>query len=377
MPPPDISDSEEETIPPEDLALLKLLKKEVKDKPKGDNPEELKAWMLKYLTNTGGLEAKQEKPTPEEKPPTKKEYVPVKRDPPKISIFSGANLKNETSYDLWRYEVCCLMADKLYEPDTVNYAVRRSLKGDAGRIAMHLGPQASIPEILHKLDSVFGDVEKKEDLLAEFYRARQKDDENVTNWSCRLENIIGKAVAKGQVHKKDVNGMLHSMLWTGLKTSLKDISGHKYDAIKDFDELRVSLRQIEKDHEDREQATRKPQPAKAAASAEETTRDSDMEEVRGLIQQLATRMDRWEGTRGRGRGYRQNTTTYTGYRSQNKRWQDRPKPQPASATPSPTTKEYRCYRCGQLGHIKKGCRTPIDQIKKDLNWKKSVEKDHS
>jgi hypothetical protein len=39
--------------------------------------------------------------------------------------------------------------------------VRKSLKGEAGRVVMHLGPTASIPEILYKLDSIYGDVEKK------------------------------------------------------------------------------------------------------------------------------------------------------------------------------------------------------------------------
>jgi hypothetical protein len=39
------------------------------------------------------------------------------------------------------------------------------MKGKADRVAMHLGHKASIPEILYKLDSIYGDVEKKVDLL--------------------------------------------------------------------------------------------------------------------------------------------------------------------------------------------------------------------
>jgi hypothetical protein len=55
------------------------------------------------------------------------------------------------------YEVCSLISNKLYEPDSIDYAVRGSLKGEAGRVVMHLGPTASIPEILYKLDSIYGD----------------------------------------------------------------------------------------------------------------------------------------------------------------------------------------------------------------------------
>jgi hypothetical protein len=49
------------------------------------------------------------------------------------------------------------------KPDSIDYAVRRSLEGEAGRVAIHLKPKASIPEILYKLDSIYGDVEKKVD----------------------------------------------------------------------------------------------------------------------------------------------------------------------------------------------------------------------
>ncbi|CAG2185179.1 unnamed protein product [Mytilus edulis] len=118
-----------EEIAPEDIALLKLLKKEERSL----------------------------KPKVKDEPSKHTKY----RDPPRISNFSGNNTKGETSYELWRYEVTGLMADKLYDQENINYAVRRSLKGDAGMVAMHLGAKASIPDILHKLDSIYGAVEKR------------------------------------------------------------------------------------------------------------------------------------------------------------------------------------------------------------------------
>jgi hypothetical protein len=60
-----------------------------------------------------------------------------------------------------------------------------------------------------------------------------------------VERIIGKCVDGGLVHHSEVDQQLHFMLWNGLKASLKAISGYKYDTIKDFDGLRVALRQIE------------------------------------------------------------------------------------------------------------------------------------
>jgi hypothetical protein len=39
-----------------------------------------------------------------------------------------------------------------------------------------------IDKIFDVLDSVYGTVDNKEQLLAEFYSARQRDDEDVTTW---------------------------------------------------------------------------------------------------------------------------------------------------------------------------------------------------
>ena len=42
------------------------------------------------------------------------------------------------------------------------------------------------------LDSAYGRADNKEQLFAEFYSTRQRDDENVTTWSNRLQDILGK-----------------------------------------------------------------------------------------------------------------------------------------------------------------------------------------
>lgn len=357
-------------ISEEDVKLLQLLKKEMKEGPKGENVSDLKEWMMSYLAASGDLTPKQEHEKSQH-PKT----VPIARyrEPPKISVFSGTNNKGEASYDLWRYEVCSLLNDKLYDPDTVVYAVRRSLKGDAGMVAMHLGPSASVPDILRKLDSIYGGVENKEDLLGQFYRAKQSDGESVTKWSCRLEDLIGRAVEKGIVRPQDRNSMLHSMLWNGLRMELKDISGHKFDTIQDFDELRIALRQIERDHEERK--TVKPHPSKAAAVPDPMVQQFD--EVKGLIQQLTTRMDGLEtridnrNDRGKDRySRRQNSNDQQQYRQKGRgtNTQNRPSAQQEKEIP-------KCYRCGQPGHLRRGCVAILP--KKDyLNRRKPMEQDH-
>lgn len=84
----------------------------------------------------------------------------------KISCFCGDS-KSDATYDVWRYEVECLLNES-YKPETISHAIRRSLKGEASRVVMHLGPGASTISILKKLDSIYGIVAEREDILAEF-----------------------------------------------------------------------------------------------------------------------------------------------------------------------------------------------------------------
>lgn len=159
--------------------------------------------------------------------------------PPKLTWFSGENAKGELTFDLWRYTIRCLLKQQLCTESMIKEAMRTSLRGEAGIVVMRLGTDISVNQILNKLDSINGNIDQREALLAEFYGARQKEDEDITSWSCRLENVIGRAQDLGMVQVSDVDKMLHSM---------KDISSHTYDTIKDFDSLRVALRQIERDH---------------------------------------------------------------------------------------------------------------------------------
>lgn len=69
---------------------------------------------------------------------------------------------------------------------TIRQAVRKSLRGEAARIAKRLGPEATVNQILQKLDDVYGEVNAGETLLAECYAAHQSKTEDFTAWRCSL-----------------------------------------------------------------------------------------------------------------------------------------------------------------------------------------------
>ena len=217
--------------------------KALKVKPKADTAEDFVAWMGTFVAvNT--FDTGDAKPVIVHVPST----VTVPIQIPRIPVFTGENTKGELSFDLWKYEVKCLLMDKTYSPDIIASAVKKSLRGEAGRVAMRSGPAASTADLMEKLENVYGTLELREGILAQFYSAKQQPEENVIKWGCRLEDILAKAIEKGLVDPSNRNEMLRNMFWTGLNQSLKDISGHKYDSIYDFDKLRTAVRIIESEH---------------------------------------------------------------------------------------------------------------------------------
>jgi hypothetical protein len=69
------------------------------------------------------------------------------------------------------------MRKQNYDKDAMLIAVRRSLRGEAGMVAMRIDLDANIDDIIRKLDSIYGSVDRKEILLTQFYGARQEKDD--------------------------------------------------------------------------------------------------------------------------------------------------------------------------------------------------------
>ena len=165
---------------------------------------------------------------------------------PKLPEFSGEVSGDE--YDIWVYEVNCLLRGRHYSDQTIMEAMRRSLKGKARSVLLHLGEFASITDIIRELEGMYGNVGSSEKLLEKFYSASQLKKESVVEYSLRLEQLLRhSSILLDPVTK---NEMLRSRLWSGLRNDLlKNVSRYKYETIGDFNELRRELRKIEQDLE--------------------------------------------------------------------------------------------------------------------------------
>ena len=344
---------------------------------------------------------------------------------PKISIFSGDT--KDTSFDLWKYEVSCLLSEKTYSRDAIKQALRKSLKGEAAKIAMRMGPSATLEELLEKMEGIYGTVEVGETLLAQFYNASQKPNEDVASWGCRVEDLLEKVRDRGQVKGVDMAEMLRTRFWAGLKQSIKNVCGHIYESCTDFDKLRVSLRRIEQEYglnpniESNKQKVKQvscktAQNLGSLGYSDSSQADkSEISELKGLVNKLSSKIDHLEGSyatnvtgeytrgshasssyhkgpaqgndtsysrynytsqykgqgrgsgsynTGRGAGTRNNKGTFVPRRPSRSNDQTSSRNRNDRGEDQYTQQgEPICRRCNQPGHIELGCRVILDHLR--------------
>ena len=267
------------------------------DVPEFDTEADLEKWMVEHLRGAGKLPAKDEDENDEEEEaePATPATDGTTQQIPRLSTFSGnTDSKTDVGFDLWSYEVRCLVNEGVYSQPAILQAIRRSLRGEAGRVVMRCGEGADVQQILDRLEAVYGFVDAGETALAQFYAAKQGKEENVTTWGCRLEDLLDKAKQVGLIADRDTDEMLRSRFWMGLRTDLKQTSRHKFDTVTSFDRLRVEIRMIEQEFKLAEQQTDSDQGKKKDGTAKMTCADgskqketSDMSELKGLYHKLA------------------------------------------------------------------------------------------
>ena len=114
-----------------------------------------------------------------------------------LTKFSGDH--GSEGYDLWQHQLISLIKEGHNDKDFFD-AIRSSLLGKAGNFIVRLGTDATVTDILEKMNSVFGDIDTEADVLATFYGAHQGPEETVADWDCRLEaGLLDVAKRQAQI----------------------------------------------------------------------------------------------------------------------------------------------------------------------------------
>ena len=163
---------------------------------------------------------------------------------PRLPLFSGET--KDAAFDIWKYEVECLLAEGKREAD-VRLAIRRSLKGQASRTLMTLGVAPSADDILLKFQSVFGPTETAQNILSRFYSFQQSQTEVAGAVAARLEDAILQAVQLGRVRREDVDAMLCEAFEGGLRRETKSVTSYLFTPREKFSKLLVEVKRKERE----------------------------------------------------------------------------------------------------------------------------------
>jgi hypothetical protein len=91
---------------------------------------------------------------------------------PLLPNFSGEP-KSETSFDVWKFEVKCLLREHLYPYLIIVQCMRNSLKDQERNTLLTLPESATPLHIIDRLEGIYGNVYSSDTLLLSFYAVRR------------------------------------------------------------------------------------------------------------------------------------------------------------------------------------------------------------
>ena len=266
---------------------------------------------------------------------------------PKLPFFNGSEepQKGETSYETWSFEVKCLKNSNYLPDHLLMQAIRNSLRGAARDMLIPLGENASVEDIVNKLDGFYGNVSTTHTLIQSFYNDYQKDCESIIAYGSRLEQTLSRALWSGDAKLEMKDSMLIDKFWTGLKSQqLKNSTRHLYDSAKDFQDFLKEIRKVEQEDASSSRHAAKPkvsQQQSGQASTDEsiTLLSKQMSELIAKMKTFEQKLETGQQStnvsapqhsynggynsqysRGRGRGWRRNYNRgYSGRGSYNNR----------------------------------------------------------
>ena len=200
------------------------------------------------------------------------------------------------------------------------------MKGQARKALSTLDPLTNSDGIISKLESLFGNVASGLSILQEFFTAAQNSDETVTMWGLRIEEILQRAIEKGEVPSERRNHLLKDKFWRSLHNfDLKIATKVYFDKITDFEVLRSKVREEERELKTHKITVEKTYPnsnqtVKAPENKIETSGDPQHQPVRTetgpdkLYNDLAKRLEKVENMCSNRQNRRYN---------RNRKWNDR------------------------------------------------------
>ena len=213
-----------------------------------------------------------------------------------MPTFSGSEepQKGETTYEVWSLEVKCLQSSSVLPESILLQSIRNSLKGSDRSLLVPLEQNATVADILAKLDGFYANVSSSETLIQSFYSDYQKEAESVVSFASRIEQTLSRAVKSGHIDGIAKDAMLRSKFWTGLKSqSLKNSTRHLYHTIKDFPSLLHEIRKVDQEENSFKQ-TKKPTAQQQQCNQVTSDSENNTDVLLKSMKELMSRMEKME-----------------------------------------------------------------------------------
>ena len=185
--------------------------------------------------------------------------------------------------------------------------MKKSLQGRAHRTIKRLKPDASLTEVIERMEHKFGHLLKGRKLMKEFYSAQQVETEDVTSWAGRLEDILDQARTIGKVTESEIDDLLREQFWSGLRDDIQDGTRHLLDS---FDELELSIREIEEERKQKNPKKRTTRITSVAKMSQHDGNKSEMQSLKSVVEELVKEVKALKETNKMGKSTTETTEVH-------------------------------------------------------------------
>lgn len=288
-----------------------------------------------------------------------------------LRSFSGKVPKpaGETDYETWCLHVELMTHDRVPE-EVQRRKILESLLPPASDVIKQLGSSASPQAYVKLLDSAYGVVEDGEEIFAKFLNTNQNPGEKASEYLQRLQVLLNTAVKRKGIKPKDANRQLLKQFKRGCwdHTLIMQLELKSMKAL-DFSELLLEVRteedrratKMDRMHRHFGSSKVKPTANTQAVSVVDSFTNpndgvlqayiSETEKLRKQVAELQTQLSTKKPKRGKKPQQEPAETQQPASRVEAQAHQATPKP------PRP----WFCFKCGENGHIAKGCENPANK----------------